>query len=140
MSAKQKDQIAAFCSAQAIVGQLATGNNDVVEAAVARLSIDWAKHWRPHAENFFARITKPRQLAIGKELACDEWVANCNAEKKGQIAERLENLAKGALNAISSICSMVLSFNFTGEYYWSMAGDLDPVNVFDISAKAFEIC
>ena len=92
---KEKDAITAFCAAQSLHGQLIDGSNAIIEAGLARCNIDWAKHWRPTAENFFSRITKPELLAIGTELAGEDWASSRGKLKKGELAERVAELING---------------------------------------------
>ena len=92
---KEKDAITAFCAAQSLHGQLIDGSNAIIEAGLARCTIDWAKHWRPTAESFFSRITKPELLGIGTELAGEDWASSRGKLKKGELAERVEELING---------------------------------------------
>ncbi len=95
LTPKQKDGITAFCVAQSLKGQLSDGSNAIVEAGLERCGINWAKHWRPTAENFFARITKPELIEIGTALAGDEWAQANGKLKKGELADRVEDLING---------------------------------------------
>ena len=92
---KEKDAITAFCAAQSLHGQLIDGSNPIIEAGLARCTIDWAKHWRPTAENFFSRITKPELLEIGTELAGEDWASSRGNLKKVELAERVAELING---------------------------------------------
>jgi ParB family chromosome partitioning protein len=88
---EDKQRLFAYCTALTMQGRLGgIGGNDLHEVIGRRLNIDTAAHWRPNAENFFKRISKPRALEIAAEVLGDKWAKNHAGEKKGVLAETLE--------------------------------------------------
>ena len=83
-----KQRLFAYCTALTLRGRLA--DDDLHEAIGCRLGIDTAAHWRPTAENFFKRVTKPRALEIAADVLGAQWAKNHAGEKKAVLAETLE--------------------------------------------------
>ena len=83
-----KQRLFAYCTALTLCGRLA--DDDLHEAIGCRLGIDTAAHWRPTANNFFKRVTKPRALEIAADVLGGQWAKNHAGEKKGVLADTLE--------------------------------------------------
>ncbi len=91
MSMEDKQSLFAHCTALTMQGRLGgIGGNDLHEIIGRRLNIDTAAHWRPNAENFFERVTKPRALEIAADVLGEKWAKNHSGEKKGVLADALE--------------------------------------------------
>ncbi|MFQ5534356.1 MAG: ParB/RepB/Spo0J family partition protein [Sphingomonadales bacterium] len=88
---RDKQRLFAYCAALTMQGRLGgIDDNDLHEIIGRRLNIDTAAHWRPTAENFFKRISKPRALEIAAEVLGEKWAKTHAGEKKGVLAETLE--------------------------------------------------
>ena len=86
-----KQRLFAYCTALTLRGRLGrTGDDDLHEAIGCRLGIDTATHWRPTANNFFKRVTKPRALEIAADVLGETWAKNHAGEKKAVLADTLE--------------------------------------------------
>ena len=83
-----KQRLFAYCTALTLRGRL--GGDDLHEAISCRLGIDTAAHWRPTADNFFKRVTKPRALEIAADVLGAQWAQNHAGEKKAVLADTLE--------------------------------------------------
>ena len=83
-----KQRLFAYCTALTLRGRLA--DDDLHEAIGCRLGIDMAAHWRPTANNFFKRVTKPRALEIAADVLGENWAKNHAGEKKAVLADTLE--------------------------------------------------
>ena len=83
-----KQRLFAYCTALTLRGRLA--DDDLHEAIGCRLGIDMAAHWRPTANNFFKRVTKPRALEIAADVLGAQWTKNHAGEKKAVLADTLE--------------------------------------------------
>ena len=83
-----KQRLFAYCTALTLRGRLA--DDDLHEAIGCRLGIDMAAHWRPTANNFFKRVTRPRALEIAADVLGAQWAKNHAGEKKAVLAETLE--------------------------------------------------
>ena len=73
-------------------GQLAFehGARPELEATVARLGIDFAKHVRPTAAMLWSRITKSRILDIARETFGPAWASARSKYKKPDLARSME--------------------------------------------------
>ena len=85
---EDKQRLFAYCTALTLRGRL--GGDDLHEAIGCRLGIDMAAHWRPTANNFFKRVTKPRALEIATDVLGETWAKNHAGEKKAVLADTLE--------------------------------------------------
>ena len=86
-----KQRLFAYCTALTLRGRLGrTGDDDLHEAIGCRLGIDTAAHWRPTANNFFNRVTKPRALEIAADVLGAQWAKNHAGEKKAVLSDTLE--------------------------------------------------
>ena len=83
-----KQRLFAYCTALTLRGRLA--DDDLHEAIGCRLGIDMAAHWRPTANNFFKRVTRPRALEIAADVLGAQWAKNHAGEKKAVLADTLE--------------------------------------------------
>ena len=83
-----KQRLFAYCTALTLRGRLA--DDDLHEAIGCRLGIDTAAHWRPTANNFFKRVTKPRALEIAADVLGAQWAKNHAGEKKAVLSDTLE--------------------------------------------------
>ena len=87
LSAEAKQALFAACVARTVKGQLAfepTARPEL-EATVARLDIDFAKLYRPDAELFWSRMTKPKLLEIAAGTIGPDWAAARAKSKKAQV-------------------------------------------------------
>ena len=87
LSAEAKQALFAACVARTVKGQLAfepTARPEL-EATVARLDIDFAKLYRPDAELFWSRMTKPKLLEIAARTIGPDWAAARAKSKKAQV-------------------------------------------------------
>ncbi len=74
-----KQTLFAACVARTVKGQLAfePQARPELEATVARLDIDFARHVRPTAEMLWSRINKSRILDIGRTVFGLAWASAC---------------------------------------------------------------
>ena len=87
LSTEAKQALFAACVARTVKGQLAfepTARPEL-EATVARLDIDFAKQYRPDAELFWSRMTKPKLLEIAAGTIGPDWAAARAKSKKAQV-------------------------------------------------------
>ena len=87
-----KERLFAAAVARTVKGQLAFEHDarPELEATVARLGIDFAKHVRPTAEMLWSRITKGRILDVARETFGAAWAAARSKYKKPDLAKAME--------------------------------------------------
>ena len=94
-----KEKLFAAAVARTVKGQLAFEHDarPELEATVARLDIDFAKHVRPTAAMLWSRITKSRILDVARETFGAAWTSARAKYKKTKLAEAMETaFAAGA--------------------------------------------
>ena len=89
---EEKQALFAAAVARTLKGQLAfePGARPELEATVARLDIDFAKHVRPAAAMFWSRIRKDRILAIARATLGPVWASARAKYKKADLARAME--------------------------------------------------
>ena len=87
-----KEALFAACVARTVKGQLAfePQARPELEATVARLDIDFAKHVRPTAGMLWSRIAKARVLDIARTVFGLAWASARSKYKKPALAEAME--------------------------------------------------
>ena len=87
-----KQALFAACVARTVKGQLAfePQARPELEATVARLDIDFAKHVRPTADMLWSRINKGRTLDIARAVFGPSWASARSKYKKPALAEAME--------------------------------------------------
>ena len=87
-----KERLFAAAVARTVKGQLAFEHDarPELEATVARLDIDFAKHVRPTADSFWSRIKKSRILDIARETLGAAWASTRSKYKKADLAKSME--------------------------------------------------
>ena len=87
-----KEALFAACVARTVKGQLAfePQARPELEATIARLDIDFAKHVRPTADMLWSRIAKGRVLDIARRVFGVAWAAARSKYKKPALAEAME--------------------------------------------------
>ena len=87
-----KERLFAAAVARTVKGQLAFEHHarPELEATVARLGIDFAKHVRPTAEMLWSRITKSRILDVARETFGAAWASARSKYKKPDLAKAME--------------------------------------------------
>ena len=90
----EADKQALFAAAvsRTIKGQLAfePGARPELEATIARLDIDFARHVRPGAAMFWSRIRKDRILTIARATLGPVWASSRAKFKKADLARAME--------------------------------------------------
>ncbi len=88
----EKQAIFAAAVARSLKGQLSYESDarPELEATVARLDIDFAKHVRPGAAMFWSRITKDRILAVARATLGPVWASARAKYKKADLARAME--------------------------------------------------
>ncbi len=88
----KKEALFAACVARTVKGQLAfePQARPELEATVARLDIDFAKHVRPTADMLWSRIAKARVLDIARTVFGLVWASARSKYKKPALAEAME--------------------------------------------------
>ena len=88
----EKEALFAACVARAVKPQLAfePQARPELEATVARLDIDFAKHVRPTAAMLWSRIAKARILDIARTVIGISWASARAKTKKAPLAEAME--------------------------------------------------
>ena len=88
----EKEALFAACVARTVKGQLAFEPHarPELEATVARLDIDFAKHVRPTADMLWSRIAKARVLDIARTVFDLAWASARSKYKKPALAEAME--------------------------------------------------
>ena len=88
----EKEALFAACVARTVKGQLAfePQARPELEATVARLDIDFAKHVRPTADMLWSRIPKARVLDIARTVFGLAWASARSKYKKPALAEAME--------------------------------------------------
>ena len=89
---EEKQALFAAAVARALKGRLAfePDARPELEATVARLDIDFAKHVRPAAAMFWSRITKDRILAVARATLGPVWASARAKYKKADLARAME--------------------------------------------------
>ena len=92
LTLEEKQALFAAAVARALKGQLAfePGTRPELEATIARLDIDFAKHVRPAAAMFWSRIRKDRILAIARATLGPVWASARAKYKKADLACAME--------------------------------------------------
>ena len=87
-----KEALFAACVARTVKGQLAfePQARPELEATVAQLDIDFAKHVRPTADMLWSRIAKARVLDIARTVFGLNWASARSKYKKPALAEAME--------------------------------------------------
>ncbi len=87
-----KEALFAACVARTVKGQLAfePQARPELEATVARLDIDFARHVRPTADMLWTRIAKARVLDIARTVFGLNWASARSKYKKPALAEAME--------------------------------------------------
>ncbi len=87
-----KERLFAAAVARTVKGQLAFehGARPELEATVARLDIDFAKHVRPSAALLWSRIRKDRILDIARDTLGAAWASARSRYKKADLARAME--------------------------------------------------
>ena len=88
----EKEALFAACVARTVKGQLAfePQARPELEATIARLDIDFAKHIRPTAAMYWSRIVKARVLDIACTVFGLAWASARSKYKKPALAETME--------------------------------------------------
>ena len=88
----EKEALFAACVARTVKGQLAfePQARPELEATIARLDIDFAKHIRPTAAMYWSRIAKARVLDIARTVFGLAWASARSKYKKPALAEAME--------------------------------------------------
>ena len=88
-----KETLFAAAVARTVKGQLAFEHDarPELEATVARLDIDFAKHVRPTADSFWSRIKKSRILDIARETLGAAWASTRSKYKKPDLAKSMQD-------------------------------------------------
>ena len=92
LSQAEKQALFAACVARTVKGQLAfePQARPELEATVARLHIDFAKHVRPTADMLWSRIAKGRILDIARSVLSPAWASARSKNKKPDLAKAME--------------------------------------------------
>ena len=92
LSRDEKQALFAACVARTIKPQLAfePQARPELEATVARLGIDFARHVRPTAAMLWSRIPKARLLDIARAVLSPAWASARARNKKGAFADAME--------------------------------------------------
>ena len=92
LSQAGKQALFAACVARTVKGQLAfePQARPELEATVARLDIDFAKHVRPTADMLWSRINKGRILEIARSVLSPAWASARSKNKKPDLAKAME--------------------------------------------------
>ena len=92
LSQAGKQALFAACVARTVKGQLAfePQARPELEATVARLDIDFAKHVRPTADMLWSRIAKGRILEIARSVLSPAWASARSKNKKPDLAKAME--------------------------------------------------
>ena len=87
-----KEKLFAAAVARTVKGQLAFEHDarPELEATVARLDIDFAKHVRPNADLFWSRIKKSHILDIARATFGAAWTSTRSKYKKADLAKSME--------------------------------------------------
>ena len=88
-----KEKLFAACAARTVNGQLAFehGARPELEATVARLDIDFAKHVRPTADMYWSRIAKGRIMETARAICGPAWASSRSKYKKPALAKTMED-------------------------------------------------
>ena len=92
LSQAEKQALFAACVARTVKGQLAfePQARPELEATVARLDIDFAKHVRPTADMLWSRIAKGRILDIARSVLNPAWASARSKNKKPDLAKAMQ--------------------------------------------------
>ena len=87
-----KEKVFSAAVARTVKGQLAFehGARPELEATVARLDIDFAKHVRPTADMLWSRIRKDRILDVARQTLGTAWASARSKYKKADLATAME--------------------------------------------------
>ena len=103
LSAEMKAQLVAY--ATALVFELGQHRSDELTCAASvahELEIDYARYWRPTAENYFKRLKTPQLLALGEAWFGATWVEDHRKDKKGALVTLFHELFHGDDTGLSA--------------------------------------
>ena len=88
----EKERLFAAAVARTVKGQLAFEHDarPELEATVARLDIDFAKHVRPTADMLWSRVRKDRILDVARQTLGTTWASGRSKYKKADLAKAME--------------------------------------------------
>ena len=88
----EKQALFSAAVARTVKGQLAfePDARPELEATIARLDVDFAKHVRPTADMLWSRIRKDRILAVARETLGPAWASARSKYKKADLAKAME--------------------------------------------------
>ena len=87
-----KEKLFAAAVARTVKGQLAFEHDarPELEATIARLDIDFAKHVRPTADMLWSRVRKDRILDVARQTLGTTWASARSKYKKADLAKAME--------------------------------------------------
>jgi ParB family chromosome partitioning protein len=93
---QDKLDLMAYCVARAFtINNIGNLINEVAEIVIRGLDIPWHKEFKPTAENYFNRLSKPQLIEHGKLFLDDDWPARAAKRSKKELANELEEVFAG---------------------------------------------
>jgi len=94
---QDKRELTAYCTALTLRVELTNHahNCGTSEEIISQLDIDWASHWTPNKANFLSRVNKTTMIDSAKEFMPEEWPAQAEKKKKGDLVAELEQVFQG---------------------------------------------
>ena len=107
LSRDEKQALFAACVARTVKPQLAfePQARPELEATVARLGIDFARHVRPTAAMLWSRIAKARLLDIARAVLSPAWASARARNKKGALSDAMEAGLRGRRHTGRAECA-----------------------------------
>ena len=102
LSSAKRLSLVAYCAAMQLQsGATKTGSDKLIDAIAKDIEIDFRHYFRPTADNFFGRLTKPLLLGLGKKWYGASWVKTHTNDSKKSLVDALHQLFHGAKDALS---------------------------------------
>lgn len=95
LSLNEKNNLMAYCVAQALTCGLADRPVPETETALRSLDIPWHKYFQATADNYLGRISKERLLGIGERFFTDYRAEGAEKRSRKQLAADLEGVLAG---------------------------------------------
>ena len=92
LSKSKREALVAYCVAMQLSAGTIPTRNKFIDIIVDELGIVFHEWWRPNADNYFSRLTKPSLLAFGKRLKGKAWADKRASQSKKDLVAGAHSL------------------------------------------------
>jgi len=102
LSASKRNALVSYCSALTLMeGNELPKKNPLMDSIAGELELDYVEFWRPNAENYFKRLSKPYLLALGKKWYGAAWHKEHSNDTKKALVLKFDQLFNGPDDALN---------------------------------------